>query len=107
LTRCGVLLGFLKSLLQTCHSALQFCRLPALATERQDSFFPDGSEELVPGSFLWVTGFRGNRRQWTEAVVSRSGVGSFASDELTEGFRRPEVAFRYPSSRMVRSTLPE
>ena len=47
LTRCGVLVGFLESLLQTCHSALQFCRLHALATGRQDSFFPDGSEELV------------------------------------------------------------
>ena len=107
LTRRGVLVGFLESLLQTCHSALQFCRLHALATERQDSFFPDGSEELVPGSFVWVTGFRGSRLQWIEAVASRSGVGSFAVDELTEGFRRPEVTFRYPSSRMVRSTLPE
>jgi hypothetical protein len=47
LTRRGVIVGFLESLLQTCHSALQFCRLHALATGRQDSFFPDGSEELV------------------------------------------------------------
>ena len=52
LTRCGVVLGFLKSLLQTCHSALQFCRLPALASERQNSFFPDGSKELVSLSFV-------------------------------------------------------
>ena len=69
LTRCGVVLGFLESSLQTCHSALQFCRLPALASERQNSFFPDGSQELVsPRIFSEFAGFYVGRREWFEAV---------------------------------------